>query len=87
MRLGDCASPRIYSSLALLPSSGDQKRAILYGGRESNDQVLIVDEAEENQVAIFNVNKEEWTLNRVLGTPPEKRYGAAMISHPKVFFI
>ena len=83
--LEDCASPRIYSSLALLPEVGGQKRAVLYGGGESNDEVLTVDKAEKDQIAILNVNTEKWTLKRASGDSPGKRVGAAMISHPQVF--
>ena len=84
MHLEECASPRTYSSLALLPAKSDQLRVALYGGTEDNNQVLIVDKADKDQVAIFNVNKEEWSLRRASGTPPNKRHGAAMISHPQV---
>lgn len=82
--LHDCASPRTYSSLALLPMVGEQRRVVLYGGGEKNNQVLVVDKAEKDQVAIFNVNKEEWELKRASGTAPEKRVGASMVQHPEV---
>lgn len=40
--LEQCASPRIYSSMAMLPSSTKTRRAVLYGGKETSKSVLAV---------------------------------------------
>lgn len=85
--MSECASPRQYPSVALLPTNNDQRRAVLYGGQEDSNQVLINDPAEPNQVAIFNVNTEDWSLRRADGNPPQKRAGASLISHPQVLFL
>ena len=82
--LEDCATPRTYSSLALLPIVGGQKRLVLYGGGESNSEVLVVDKADPDQIAILNVNSEEWSLKKSNGDIPPKREGAAMVTHPEV---
>ena len=46
-RLPHCASPRVYSAMALLPIVNDTHgndivRAVLYGGRESSSSVITV---------------------------------------------
>ena len=42
-RLEECSTPRMYSSMAMLPPlSGDERRAVLYGGAETSKSVLVV---------------------------------------------
>lgn len=42
-RLEECSTPRMYSSMAMLPSlSGTERRAVLYGGAETSRSVLVV---------------------------------------------
>lgn len=42
-RLSQCATPRIYSAMAMLPSSDSSiRRAVLYGGKEKTGSVLYV---------------------------------------------
>lgn len=83
-QLGYCASPRNFPSLALLPMVGNKKRVVMYGGVEKNDQVLKVEIADPDQVAIFDVNAKEWYLKRTAGVYPPKRAGAVMVQHPQV---
>lgn len=42
-RLEECSTPRMYSSMAMLPPlSGTERRAVLYGGAETSKSVLVV---------------------------------------------
>jgi len=42
-RLEECSTPRMYSSMAMLPPlNGTERRAVLYGGAETSKSVLVV---------------------------------------------
>ena len=44
-RLEECSTPRMYSSMAMLPPlniTGSKRRAVLYGGAEKSKSVLVV---------------------------------------------
>ena len=44
-RLEECSTPRMYSSMAMLPPlTGTERRAVLYGGAETSKSVLVVSE-------------------------------------------
>jgi len=41
--LEECSTPRMYSSMAILPPlNGTERRAVLYGGAETSKSVLVV---------------------------------------------
>ncbi|XP_046858933.1 protein GLUTELIN PRECURSOR ACCUMULATION 3-like isoform X2 [Xenia sp. Carnegie-2017] len=84
-RLPECASPRKYPGMAILPVDNNTKgeqivRPVLYGGDEKTIQVITVTEAPANEVVVYYPEKEEWKKKTVDGDPPPKRYSHAMVT-------
>lgn len=79
-RLPDCASPRTYSSMALLPEVNGQKRIVLYGGIEKNRQVIQTTESPADTVVVLDPDSMTWTtrITTASGSFPAKRASAAM---------
>lgn len=81
-QLPDCASPRTYSSMALLPEVNGQKRVVLYGGVEKNRQVIQTTESPADTVVVLDPDSMTWTTRKTTpsGSFPAKRASAAMAS-------
>ncbi|XP_062595774.1 uncharacterized protein LOC134257148 [Saccostrea cucullata] len=80
--LPPCASPRTYSSMALLPEVNGQKRVVLYGGIENDRQVIQTSEAPADTVAVLDADSMSWTYRKTTTSSsfPAKRASAAMVS-------
>lgn len=81
-QLPDCASPRTYSSMALLPEVNGQKRVVLYGGVEKNRQVIQTTESPADTVVVLDPDSMTWTTRKTTTSVsfPAKRASAAMTS-------
>lgn len=81
-QLPDCASPRTYSSMALLPEVNGQKRVVLYGGVEKNRQVIQTTESPADSVVVLDPDSMTWTTRKTTTSVsfPAKRASAAMTS-------
>ncbi|XP_078331514.1 uncharacterized protein LOC111130385 [Crassostrea virginica] len=88
-QLPNCASPRTYSSMALLPEVNGQKRVVLLGGVEKNRQVIQTTESPSDTVAVLNPDSMTWTIRKTTtsGTFPAKRASAAMASAPTGIYL
>ncbi|XP_064635116.1 uncharacterized protein LOC135492529 [Lineus longissimus] len=78
-QLPNCAPPRVYSSMAMLPYVQGKRRVIVYGGDEQGKQVLATIPSPDDEVAIFNPDTKLWTLRKATGSKiPSKRMSVAM---------
>lgn len=76
--LDQCASARLDGAIAPLPVRSGQRRAVLYGGQETNAQVLMTIESPADQLAVLNLDSMEWTLRQSEGDVPTKRVSVSM---------
>ncbi|XP_031558496.1 cytochrome b561 and DOMON domain-containing protein At3g07570-like [Actinia tenebrosa] len=81
--LSQCATPRMYSAMAMLPSRDPSiRRAVLYGGREKTGSILYTTEAPSNEILIFDPDTNTWSRKKIEGPLPAKRFGHVMTTTP-----
>ncbi|KAK3711397.1 hypothetical protein QZH41_013506, partial [Actinostola sp. cb2023] len=83
-KLPQCATPRIYSAMATLPSNDPKvRRAVLYGGKEKTDSVLSTSEAPKNEIIVLDPATNKWIRKKISGDDvPMKRFGHVMVTTP-----
>ncbi|XP_069132521.1 kelch domain-containing protein 4-like [Argopecten irradians] len=79
-QLPSCPSPRVYGTMAMVPSSGGTRRLVLYGGKEELKQVLSTTVTEADEISVLDPDSMIWYRQKASYTtsPPAKRLSAAM---------
>ncbi|ESO97513.1 hypothetical protein LOTGIDRAFT_152604 [Lottia gigantea] len=84
-RLPDCAAPRMYGAMAMLPSSPSKKRVVMYGGRDTSKNVINTDGIQADQISVFDPDTDEWTIRKtsaLSNNHPSKRQKSGMVAGP-----
>ncbi|XP_033751539.1 uncharacterized protein LOC117335568 isoform X2 [Pecten maximus] len=79
-QIDGCPSPRVYSTMAMVPSSGGKRRLVLYGGKEELRQVLSTTVSEADEVSVLDPDGLVWYRQKAKysTSPPGKRLSASM---------
>ncbi|XP_061178641.1 kelch domain-containing protein 10-like [Saccostrea echinata] len=83
-----CPVPRIYGSMAMLPSRRGQNRVLLYGGIEDTPQVIQTTKSPATLVGLFDPSTRTWSLHKTNAKQsfPVSRASVAMVTgHDGIF--
>ncbi|XP_062605462.1 uncharacterized protein LOC134267258 [Saccostrea cucullata] len=83
-----CPVPRLYGSMAMLPSWSGQSRVLLYGGMEDAPQVIQTTRSPPDLVGLFDPLTRTWSLHKTSSKHsfPVSRASVAMVTgHDGIF--
>ncbi|XP_021360756.1 kelch domain-containing protein 4-like isoform X1 [Mizuhopecten yessoensis] len=79
-RIDGCPTPRVYGTMAAIPSSDGSRRLVLYGGVEELRQVLKTSVSEADEVSVLDPDGLVWYRQKAtyLTSPPALRASSSM---------
>nr|KAG5695433.1 hypothetical protein BaRGS_033558 [Batillaria attramentaria] len=92
-RLDGCPAPRLYGSMAMLPSYDGKRRAVLYGGQTDAHTTIEAAGIDDDEVAVLDLDYSgSWTVLRAASEVngsgvPVLRVSAAMATGPDGVFL
>ncbi|XP_060068247.1 uncharacterized protein LOC132548400 [Ylistrum balloti] len=79
-QIDGCPSPRIYGTMAMVPSVGGKRRLVLYGGKEEHSQVIKTTLSAVDEVFVLDPDNLVWCRQKTKyqTSPPAWRASASM---------